>query len=428
VTTDSRPPKNVTSSSNNNSSDDRLPVLSLHDCLALGDVEVGLSLPSTDQNDTTNGSMEQQRPSEEEVQRLPLLLRILSSSRPLSSIPTMPSSSNSDDNLKDHDDNEKHDEDSDSVIQRAVDRLEARAAMYSAAEGVEGVVSHLAPTVCRKMSRLAPLQRTVITRYQDRWKQKLTVTVYDTDELEVVAKNPYSSALSRKKRRKGVSTTNSEADPTSEGDIRVDVDNDEESDWSENDEDDGVETPGETTITEDRKRKRLSTRDSLLLAAEDSQEATATKTLSELANLVVQSLKSTRTAPVDEDHAQDAPPSSQAREGTDAEPASASSPEDTSWLSIGVDDSILAEPKLGSSSNVARVGGGMVSSDLASTVSSLMHHVPVLRHRHIAVSCSNVCTCVLCEPFLTTNFGFAITVLWVDRVHFVEQLFHRRHY
>jgi hypothetical protein len=89
--------------------------LSLHDSVALGEVELGLSATG---------------PCKEEVQRLPILLRLLSRARP----PTSTKDSGEDDQ----------------VIQQAVNLLEDRAAIYSEAEGMEVVACHLAPFCCRR--------------------------------------------------------------------------------------------------------------------------------------------------------------------------------------------------------------------------------------------------------------------------------------
>jgi hypothetical protein len=112
-------------------------------------------------------------------------------------------------------------------------------------------------------------------------------------------------------------------------------------------------------------RRTTSDRESALIAgaAEDSQEAFCTKTLSELALLVVQSLSLSS-----DDHI---------NYNNDA----TSSPQQQQILSM--EDSILSEARIMSSSTM---GGVMaVGSDLGATVASLMHHVPVLRHDHVAV-------------------------------------------
>jgi hypothetical protein len=322
--------------------------LSLHDSISLGEVELGLSC--------------EHRPSEEEVRRLPLLLRLLSSSRPLSCIPTFP--------LPAPDDEENDESSSDAIIQQAVNRLEDRAALYSAAEGVEVVACHLAPYVCRKISRLAPLRRTKTKTPEGASKQGVEFEFeYGTEELARLATDPVlasaSHSTSTSKRRKMSSEAPQQQRAASDGilsdDLHTDVLLDDDHD------EDMADASGDAS--NNKRRRATSERESVLAAgnSEDSQEATVTKTLSELALLVVQSLQSTTTPQKEDDG-----------EG------------EKSSLSLTIEDSILAEPRQGQGSGSAAIGsvggGAMVASDLGSMVVSLMHHAPVLRHRHVAVS------------------------------------------
>lgn len=301
----------------------RTQPISLHDSLSLGEVELGLS--------------SDHRPSIEEVRRLPILLRLLSSSRPLSSIPTFQVPAVSDDAAEDAA--------SDDIIQQAVDRLEDRAALYSAAEGVEVVACHLAPFVCRKLSRLQPLRKNAATGE------------FDTEDLTIVVANPVLS--SRIKRQKL-----SQAKDLQAGGIEDDEDG-----AFMSDEDVADQSAAATAVADsNNKRRRVGLeRDSFVVGnSEDSQEATVTKTLSELASLVVRSLKS-----------------SSKNDDGDGE---------TNTLLLPIEDSILAEARQGSAA-VGSVGGAMIASDLGSTVAALMHHAPVFRHRHMAVSYNDEDTC-----------------------------------
>jgi hypothetical protein len=336
--------------------------LSLHDSISLGEVELGLSC--------------EHRPSEEEVRRLPLLLRLLSSSRPLSSIPTFP--------LPPLDEEDENDEllssksDTDVIIQQAVNRLEDRAALYSAAEGVEVVACHLAPYVCRKISRLAPLQRTKVKGGSTSGSGKTGGGEFGTEELARLAANPVLASTSR----------SSSASTSKRQKVSSEASDDLQTDDLDEDED-MADVSGDATATAtqnaNNKRRRASSavHESVLAAgnSEDSQEATVIKTLSELALLVVQALQSTAT-PRKEDN-------DGGGEG-----------EEKSSLSLTIEDSILAEPRQGqgsgsaSAASMGSVGGGaMVASDLGSMVVSLMHHAPVLRHRHVAVSLLHTLRC-----------------------------------
>ena len=203
---------------------------SLHDCLSLGEVEMGLS-------------SSRKTASIEEVHRLPILLRLLSSSRPLSMIPSFPPPTNFEE--------DEGCEPSDKIIQDAVNRLEDRAALYSVAEGIEVVTSHLAPSVCSKISLLPTL------------KKDEGGTLYDIDELSVLAAHPFSSSSKRRTRK---TSQHGETAALSENE---EVSSDDDMDVSQ------IGTARGQNLARDR--------DSYLrISSEDSQEATVIKTLSDI--------------------------------------------------------------------------------------------------------------------------------------------------
>lgn len=326
--------------------------LKLHDCLALGEVEHCLS--------------PEDGPLEEEVQRLPMLLRILSAARPLSSIPSLLPTDH-----PDEDDNEEE-EDTDSLIQAAVDRLEERAAIYSAAEGVEVVACHLAPSLCRRLAKVRPPSM-VNGRYQ-------------VAELQAAAAQPM--LVSRSKRRKLSELPKEAMASTAAADdlraLHSEEEQNDEDDLSSSSSVDDLRPPPGDALT----RKRSHERESLLLAAEDSQESTVAKTLSEVVHLVVQALKN---VPENAQAVDAAAAGTKPEDGTGAGGANDSA----SRLPIAMDDSILAEART-SARAIESVGGAMAGSDLASTVAALMHHAPVLRYMHVAV-----CTFGLCSAPVT---------------------------
>jgi hypothetical protein len=215
--------------------------LSLHDCLSLGEIELGLQ-------SSENSSKEETDRSVEELQRLPLFLRILSLTRPLARISIL-------------EDTEPNGEEDD-LVNRTVERLEHVAATYSVAEGVDVVTSYLAPHTCRKISKLPPLKKT-----NQSWKTK---------ELAAVARNPWSV-----KRKRAQTSTSREGQNGNEDTIMMEGSSDEE----ELEEED---TPSK------KRHKTVDRRDSLEAVVEDS-ESTFVKTLSELASLVIASL-----APIEE--------------------------------------------------------------------------------------------------------------------------------
>eukprot|EP00980_Cylindrotheca_fusiformis_P015907 scaffold4658_cov118-Cylindrotheca_fusiformis.AAC.13 len=299
-----------------------MPSLSLHDCLSLGEIELGLS-PERSEED---GEMKRLQ----EIQRLPLFLRILSLTRPLASISVFGTEDEEEDKSKE-----------DALINLTVERLEHVAATYSVAEGVDVVTSHLAPIMSRKISRLPPLKRNADG-------------VWDTTDLAEVARNPKSSKRKR-----------SEADGSNEEDGEKD-DNIHES--SSDEEDDHKDETAEGEPSKKRPRHSLDRRDSEIALVEDSQEATFVKTLSELTSLVVAAL-----APLDTNNA---------TENNDNAEEQAKQK-----ISLTIDDSILNES--GSSTGT---GGAMEGSDLGSTVAAIMFNASVLQSRHVAYALCRAAT------------------------------------
>jgi len=330
----------------------------------------------------------------EEIRRLPLLMRILSEARPLSSVPvlipvvspTLPSPPG-----KDKDGEEQQDDEDDPVIRQAVDRLEDRAARYSAAEGIELVACQLAPAVCRKASRLKPLSRAAPPRPRAAGAGGggTSSSSWTTDELEAVASSPLKgrrsttrqlssgSSIKRKfsggpmKTKKGVEPSGGPDD--SKEDEQGERYDDSDGDLSDVDQEElavAGAVDGSPPQQKQRMLRRQSSRgrrESLAWASEDSQEATVIRALSELASLVVRSLKTSSQI--------------EAEAGTGSTPSSR--------FALKIEDSILAEEKPPRSSNISvdRVFS-MSGCDLASTVSSIMYHAPVLRHDHVAVRTS----------------------------------------
>lgn len=198
--------------------------LLLHDGIALGQIEMGLPTQPT--------------PSAAEMRRLPTLLRVLAAARPLSSVPTFGE-------LKD---NVSTNDDEDKILNEAVRRLESRAAIYSVAEGVEVTSCHLAPSVCRKISKLKPLR---------------TLT-QETEDLLL-------------------------ARPNNADDMEVD---DEHDDSLSNDEEEVEQvSKGPVANRASHRRSSVDPRLAIKTQGEDSQEANVVRILAELSSLVVQSLK-----------------------------------------------------------------------------------------------------------------------------------------
>jgi hypothetical protein len=289
--------------------------LSLHDCLSLGQVELGLGSNS---NSTA--------PCADELHRLPTLLRLLAAARPYAQ----------QQQLLDNDDDDNDDDD---WISRTVRRLEEVGATYSAAEQVEVVACHLAPALCRTMSRRMS---------SDNNSHHSATTITKPTKLSVLKQS--DTTVSIAKRQKG-------NDGRSRLQPRYNDLSDEDDDQSLSEE---IEQQHQDlTVFNDPTKKR----DRFVVAAatEDSLDATVSRILSELSSAASQSLQplGTTTTTVD-------------------------------WsLAALTNDSLLAEPA-SSTMAAVMVGGG---SDLGATVVSLMHHATALRHVDVAVRAVFFCSC-----------------------------------
>jgi hypothetical protein len=157
----------------------------LHDCIALGDYEL-----------VASGASDQER------ERLPILLRILSGARPLSSIPVVTFT-----------DQQETDNDLDVLLETAVQRLEDCAATYTAAEGLEVVACHLAPAICRKVIKG--------NNYKNKLhKQTAAILVKDTRPVKkrqkgMPANEPDSSSISSADELSDHETTTDQAELSS---------------------------------------------------------------------------------------------------------------------------------------------------------------------------------------------------------------------
>lgn len=279
---------------------------SLHDWLSIGEIDLALAPGKEESKEDVDARRN------DETRRLPLLLRMLSASQPLASIPSITNTL------------EEREEDvvSDPLVNQVVSRLETVAATHSAAEVVDAVTLHHAPNVTRKISRLPPLKR-----------DKRTLE-WNTKDLAEVAASPVGP--SRKKRRQldGLSVPSEErmqANDTGDEDDAMSTD-EVERDYAVND---------ATSASVDGEANTVS----------DSQEARTMKGLSEVARLVVSSLQ----------------PAAESNEDDDDCPS----------LSLPITTgALLSEPL----SNLNE------ASNLSATLCSVLHHSPVLRHRHVAVS------------------------------------------
>jgi hypothetical protein len=282
----------------------------IHDLLSIGEIEAALS---------------SRRESDAEIDRLPMLLRLLAASQPSSAVPhLMPNTLAPKQN-------------SDPLVNAVVSKLEDVAATHSAAESIDVLVTHIAPSISRRISKLQPLKR----KSPDEWA---------TSELAAIALAPLSNLRNKKSRMHSMSA-----------DSMVSQESDDNLDEASGDEMGSIsETQLHQDVSSTKRREwhqtprhvRSEGRESLLAGMqEDSAEAHLTRVLSEVASLVVESLQPPPPAPKEEQ--EEAPP----------EPI----------LSVKA-DSLLSE------SDTTMLGG----NDLGACLSALLHHAPVLRHRHIA--------------------------------------------
>ena len=325
------------------SSDDisNISSMTLHDYLSLGEVQEGLTM-ATGQDVVL-----------QEIERLPMLLRLLSTMRNLvvPHSPLLGDDENSKNNII-HEDDEM-----DPLVYETVEQLEHVAAIHSVAEVVDVVTCYLAPTITSRLSRVSPLKRRPDGSF-------------NTTELHAVASTPYGSTPSkneRKRRKKEGPGVEAPADED-DGDSSVG-----QEDASEGDDEQRI--PQNESVALRKRKFNACRRTSMELAVEDSQEATLVKTLSELVTLVVASLDP--IAPQNDDHPYD----DQGKDvvNNNEEGNVQLHGNEKGRLVLTIDDSILAE-----SDRDATVGA-IEFSDLGSTLASILHHAPVLKSQHVAV-------------------------------------------
>eukprot|EP00979_Chaetoceros_neogracilis_P008122 scaffold1795_cov236-Chaetoceros_neogracile.AAC.1 len=369
--------------------------MSLHESLACGDYERALSTPADADTDPAKKN---------EMLRLPLLLRLLSSSQHLATL----------NSIVDDEDEEKDEEDAkmdhaasskengNDFVTTIVQLLEQVAARHACAENIE-VFSHLAPELCRPVvkhiSRPLKRKRRLITVGSHEEKEVvLGKGVVVTDRLETGGQSVATSGwydeflkeiCGKSKHdddRKAKSSDDIEDIDLIEGDD--DDDNDDDDDHSHKEEDKSVEISSQRDSKEeesnDRKRIRksvVSVLDTALLEKSDTLESTVCKILLELLNLVASSLKpiqaSTRalilSGSSNEERNADQDRDAQEDDAGKEEEFGQDRPDSISEIKLKP-DSLLSETSLGS----------IYDSELSAIITSLMHYTPILRHEHVA--------------------------------------------
>jgi hypothetical protein len=356
--------------------------LNLHDCVSLGEVEKGLdNIPTTTSSkarviDPVQNGQDgiMYSSTDEEIHRLPFLLRLLHASRPLSAIPTF---LEHEDNLQligqqqqqQHDDmsvENAMDVEDDAIICDVVNRLEDRAAAYSAAEGVQIVACYLAPAVAKHVRRV-PLLPVRKNQLRNRKHTSYLDMLYDTTLLEEGLKKIGTTSIY------GRSTGRSKKRPRS-SDIENDID---EEDDVKGGTSDGSENEMETLTNDTKKDAKMKTSrdeeiiEKVIKVSEDSQEYAVSKTMQELIRVTLKSLKQSPSSTMSA--------IGSTMEDEEGEVGGDSANSVNRALSITMHDTILSET-VPTSQHQSGI------SDLPSTVACLMHHTPCLRHRHVAVS------------------------------------------
>jgi len=326
--------------------------ISLHDCISIGEIELGLERCRTFQT-IHDDSLRQEEYSRsvEEVCRLPYLLRILSSTRPLASITPFvaPNSKLKGENTvqESGDTEDENSSNNDDCLDRIVDHLEVVAATYSVAEDIDVVTNYLAPYVARNLSRLPQLYKTRVDEESYSW---------DTEDLVAIAQDPFTK---RKRRKRGQPLHSSRKK------IKHDTDDiDPRTSYSATGFEEDLLTSSDD---EDQKKGNMDMAfddqvDPRILAADDSQESTVIRTLSELVTLVVSSLDYHK------------------KHDTEGEEE-----QQQHSISLNTGD-ILSEKTISTltSGHPGDIGGDPIGDELSSNIVAIMHNAPVLQSRHVA--------------------------------------------
>lgn len=328
--------------------------INLHDCLSLGEVEIGFSNFSSLDSTCREISKFEQHENYEEVHRLPVLLRLLQACQPLAAIP----------NFIGYERDESSDGAPgvpDKLISEVVELLEDRAATYSSAESVQVVASNLAPAAARYFSRIPPLgvDKSSFIRRNQNWNDFTSLEpLYNTSELEVVlaeanSDHPLASnkindiKVGKGKKRKRTLHPD------------TDVYNKDDSEGSAN-EMDIVGDRSETLLEKQTQEN-----------SEDSQQFAVVKSMRDLILSIVLSLKqSSATSEVASGNGIE----------DEGEAITVVNCSTNKSLYFSIQESILGESARLSKQNQTSF------CDLPATLASILHCLPCIRHRHVSVS------------------------------------------
>ena len=353
------------------------PSHQLHDLLSLGEIESALSSSTNSQSDTDEKSSSGTQLSNDASLglRLPLLLRWLSVAQPLADIsPNL-------DAPKENKNSSKARPDPDVIVPL----LEDVAASHPDAENVEVLVSALAPSVCRDtIAKLPLLTRNVVER--------LSHNSWNIINLDAALERLSNQSQHQSSKRQ-LDQDQSRAGKRQKIHLSDAYNNKDgiEAASSDDDEDKDVESS-----TKSYHRQNSETQEDISnfftrasSAANDSHESAMRKALHELVGLVASSLRTHSNSVNNADNDGGGEESGNGRENRDGDETPSSSGKtnlflkETGFLTPGItvkSDSLFAETNATSAS----IGGGW--SGLTVMVPALMHHAPMLRHEHVAVS------------------------------------------
>lgn len=384
----------------------------MHDLVALGDFKKAL--------DKTFDVSSQDRtsPKDSETLRLPLFLRLLSSSQHLS--------------FTDSDDEQAEISSQERYINGIVNLLEMVAASHRTAEHIDHLASFLAPDACRPVSRLLsiPLRRkrklvsisiedtgdasvpqkmeavfgkgVVVTENNINGNQSFATTGWDDSALKKICGD-----TGKKENEENDSESQEDAlgdkDDQSQDEDDLEDENDESSSRPTTTKRSNVDLSMESPSPKRKRKRGISILDRKSLEESDLPESTVCKILLEILSLVSSSLRpisriSGMPSNRDTEHDDDDD------EKDDAETLSGRSYSKSAAAIKLLPASLLSEEQ---------AFGSTIDSELSSTIVTLMYHAPIIRHEHLsnALCRASVPHCATIIKHLAANSPAASTAL-----------------
>jgi len=414
--------------------------ISLHETIAFGDYEHALSTPNTDTTETGKKN---------EMLRLPLLLRLLSSSQHLATLNAITDTDEDDEISKGAVvgvDSETNSSTRTDYVTTVVQLLEQVAARHACAENIE-VFSHLAPEICRPIAKslsrpLKRKRRLITVGSHDEKEVVLGKGVVVTDRIEtggqsIATSGWYDDSLKEicgKSKHydddKGKGGGDGEDMDLIKGAGDGDDYQSQEEGGESNDEgnDSSKTSRRENSQAKETKRGRkggVNIIDRASLDESDTLESTVCKTLLELLNLVASSLKpiqaSTRlltstnsnsNSNINSNSNSNSNSSQKQVSEKDADDEDNDADKDEASGQLNMDS--VAEIKLKPDSLLSETSlGSIYDSELSAIITSLMHYTPIIRHEHLANALCRACVpqCADIVKRLAANCSIASAAL-----------------